>query len=90
MLSAVEKKLENLFILEKQIKGPLILFHSDVAIVNKALIFLEREEKEVRNNWLWRLCPGIEGRVDFPRGPDALTDINTQAHSHIRGGEILE
>lgn len=78
MLSAVEKKLENLFILEKHIKGPLILFHSDVAIVNKALFFfLEREEKEVRNNWLWRLCPGSEGRVDFPRGPDALTDINT-------------
>lgn len=41
MLSAVKKKLENFFIqnLEKQIKGPLILFHSDVAIVNKALFF---------------------------------------------------
>lgn len=54
MLSAVKKKLENFFIqnLEKQIKGPLILFHSDVAIVNKALFFflLEREEEVVRND----------------------------------------
>lgn len=46
MLSAVEKKLENLFILEKHIKGPLILFHSDVAIVNKALIFFFGEGGE--------------------------------------------
>lgn len=50
----------------------------------------EEEEEEVRSNWLWRLCPGSEGRVDFPCGPDALTDINTQAHSHIPGGVILE
>lgn len=41
MLSAVEKKLENFFIqnLAKKIKGPLILFHPDVAIVNRALFF---------------------------------------------------
>lgn len=78
---------------KKQIKGSLILYHSDVAVVNETLFFLERgeeEEEEVRSNWLWRLCPGSEGRVDFPCGPDALTDINTQAHSHIPGGVILE
>lgn len=76
---------------KKQIKRSLILYLSDVAVVNEALFFLEREEEEeVRSNWLWRLCPGSEGRVDFPCGPDALTDINTQAHSRIPEGVILE
>lgn len=80
-------KLENFFFqkLEKQIKGPLILFRSYFAVVNEARSL--ESEKGARSSWLAEALAWQWGQSWFSCSPDSLTDINTQAHAHIPGRE---